>query len=96
MTSGPGSVLPPSWVCYQDGVRAYEGGDYEVAVRKFEVLAAQGMARAQYHLGAMYQQGQGVPQNDVQAFMWAILAAVAGFESAVTIQKSLMKSMLPD
>ncbi len=44
----------------------------------------------------MYQQGQGVPQNDVQAFMWLILAAVEGFESAVIIQKMLMNAMLPD
>jgi len=83
MTNGPSSVLPPSWARYQEGVRAYERGDYEGAVKQFGVLAEQGFARAQYHLGSMYQQGQGVPQNDVQAFMWLILAAVEGFESAV-------------
>jgi len=96
MTSGPSSVLPPSWARYQEGVWACERGDYEIAVKHFGVLAEQGVARAQYHLGSMYQQGQGVPQNDVQAFMWLILAAVAGFESAVIIQKMLMKAMLPD
>ena len=96
MTSGPSSVLPPSWARYQEGVRAYERGDYEGAVKQFGVLAEQGFARAQYHLGSMYQQGQGVPQNDVQAFMWLILAAVEGFESAVIIQKMLMNAMLPD
>jgi len=96
MTSGPSSVLPPSWIRYQEGVRAYEHGDYEAAVKQFETLAKQGISRAQYQLGSMYQQGQGVPQNDVQAFMWLILAAVAGFESAVTIQKSLMQAMLPN
>ena len=95
MTSGPSSVLPPSWVLYQKGVWAYERGDYETAVKHFGGLAEQGIARAQYHLGAMYQQGQGVPQNDVQAFMWLILAAMAGLESAVAIQKVLIQEMLP-
>lgn len=96
MTNGPSSVLPPSWARYQEGVRAYERGDYEGAVKQFGVLAEQGFARAQYHLGSMYQQGQGVPQNDVQAFMWLLLAAMEGFESAVIIQKMLMNAMLPN
>lgn len=30
MTSGPSSVLPPSWARYQEGVRAYEGGTSRV------------------------------------------------------------------
>ena len=96
MTSGPNSVLPPSWARYQEGVRAYESGDYEGALKQFGVLAEQGFARAQYHLGSMYQQGQGVSQNDVQAFMWLFLAAAEGIQSAVVIQKSLMQTMLSD
>lgn len=96
MTSGPSSVLPPSWVHYQKGAGAYERGDYITAAKTFEELAGQGLARAQYQLGTMYQHGQGVPQNDVQAFMWVILSAMAGFESAVAIQKDLMQRMPPD
>lgn len=96
LTLGPSSVLPPSWARYQEGVRAYERRDYEAAVTQFGALAEQGVVRAQYHLGSMYQHGQGVPQNDVQALMWAILSAVAGFESAVIIQKELMKGMPHD
>lgn len=96
LTVGPSSVLPPSWVRYQEGVRAYERGDYDTAMKQFGILAEQGVARAQYHMGSMFQHGQGVPQNDVQAFMWAILATVAGFESAVVIQKELMKGMPHD
>ena len=96
LTSGPTSVLPPSWIRYQKGMRALERGDYETAVKQFEVLAGQGLARAQYQLGAMYQQGKGVSQNDVQALMWAILAAMKGIDAAVAIQKTLIKEMPAD
>lgn len=96
LTSGPSSVLPPSWIRYQKGMRAYERGDYETAVKQLGVLAEQGIARAQYQLGAMYQQGQGVAQNDIQALMWVILAAMKGIDAAVGIQKTLIKEMPAD
>lgn len=78
------------------GSSSLRGGDFEGALKQFRVLAEQGFARAQYHLGSMYQQGQGVSQNDVQAFMWLFLAAAEGIQSAVVIQKSLIQAMLPD
>ncbi|MDA0738783.1 MAG: CBS domain-containing protein [Nitrospirae bacterium] len=93
MTSGPSSVLPPSWAYYQKGVKAYENGDYKTAMKQFGTLAEQGMARAQYHLGSMYQQGHGVAQNEIQALMWAFLAAMKGVDAAVSIQKALIKEM---
>ena len=96
MTTGPSSVLPPTWVCYQEGVRAYEQKDYTTAIKQFGLLAEQGIARAQYNLGSMYQQGQGVPQDDVQALMWSILAAVKGIDAAVSIQKTLIQDMPTD
>jgi len=37
---------------------------------------------AQYTLSLMYREGQGVPQDDVQAHMWASLAAEQGNENA--------------
>ncbi|MFM8233578.1 MAG: tetratricopeptide repeat protein [Holophagaceae bacterium] len=37
--------------------------------------ASQGNVDAQYNLGAMYANGQGVPQDDVQAVKWTRLAA---------------------
>ena len=33
-------------------------------------LAEQGDARAQHNLGLMYANGQGVPQDNVYAYMW--------------------------
>jgi uncharacterized protein len=49
--------------------------DYAQALKWYRLAAAQGHAKAQYNLGAMYGKGQGVPQNYVQALKWLTLAA---------------------
>ena len=41
----------------------------------FRQAADQGAADAQYNLGVMYGNGQGVPQDDVEAHKWSNLAA---------------------
>ena len=48
---------------FEDGNAAYERGDYTNALRLLRPLAYQGVARAQYNLGVMYDEGQGVPQD---------------------------------
>jgi len=63
---------------YQAGEDAYNRGDYETAFKKFLPLAEQGDARAQVYLGLLYEKGNGVPQNDVQAVKWYRLAAKQG------------------
>ncbi len=65
----------PAWADFQDGVAAYDRGDYTTALEEFKPLAEQGNAQAQFSLGAMYVFGQGVPQDSVQAYMWIDLAA---------------------
>ena len=53
------------------------------AVKWFRLAADQGLASAQFHLGLMYDNGQGVPQEDyVQAAKWYRLAANKGDASA--------------
>ena len=59
----------------EEGWAAFERGDYATALRLWRPLAAQGNAFAQSNLGFMYDTGQGVPQDYVQAHMWADLAA---------------------
>jgi TPR repeat protein len=44
-------------------------------VRWFRLAAEQGYARAQASLGLMYDTGEGVTQDDVQAHMWFNLVA---------------------
>ena len=51
----------------EDGVAAYESGDYAEAVKMFRLAADQGNAYAQATLGVMYAEGQGVPQDYSEA-----------------------------
>jgi TPR repeat protein len=53
--------------------------DYAEAARWFRKAAEQGDAtEAQFRLGHMYYQGQGVPQDHAQAHMWFDLAISRG------------------
>jgi hypothetical protein len=47
---------------FQKGLTAYKSGDYATALREWTPLAKQGDAFAQYNLGVMYGNGQGVPR----------------------------------
>jgi TPR repeat protein len=52
---------------FNKGVEAYEKGDYATALREWSALAEQGNAIAQWSLGVMYQNGQGVTQDYKEA-----------------------------
>lgn len=65
-----------------DGVAAYQRGDYATALQIFRSLAAQGNASAQNGLGLMYDNGQGVTQDYAEALKWYRLAAEQGNASA--------------
>ena len=45
-------------------------------------LAEQGLLRAQFNLGLMYANGEGVPENDAEAVKWFRLAAEQGLAEA--------------
>ncbi len=52
------------------GVAAYNEGNYHKAFKLFKPLAEQGDAQAQFHLGTMYYNGKGVPQDYREAEKW--------------------------
>ena len=54
----------------EDGFAAVQRGDYMAAYRLWLPLANQGDASAQFNLGLMYNKGQGVPKDYVQAHKW--------------------------
>src|SRR5271165_2127439 len=60
------------------GKQALQNGDYATALKEFLPLAEQGDAEAQYNLGVMYRDGDGVPQDDKEAVRWFRLAAEQG------------------
>jgi uncharacterized protein len=65
-----------------DGVAAYNGGDYVKAYKEFKESAALGNASAQYRLGSMYDEGQGMPKDSTEAANWYRRAADQGNASA--------------
>ena len=78
------SAAPVAAGTIDDAYAAYNSGDYKSAARLFRPLADQGNASAQYNLGLMYNNGQGVPQDYVMAHMWLNLAAARGYTTAKT------------
>ena len=67
---------------FQDAMDAANRGDAKEAVRSFRLSAAEGNEYAQYNLGHMYAEGQGVPQNYKEAFKWFRIAAEQGMPQA--------------
>ena len=63
---------------FDAGVAAYDQDDYATALQEFRPLAAQGDARAQFNLGLMYANGEGVAEDDSQATEWYRQAAAQG------------------
>src|SRR5262245_66376918 len=63
---------------FEDGLSAYERGDYVQAMNLWQPLAAQGDAPAQFNLGLMYRHGLGVPQDFEEALKWYRKAAEQG------------------
>jgi len=62
----------------EDAQAAYGRKDYASALRLWRRLADQGNAEAQYALGYMYDRGQGVSKNTVEAAKWWRLSANQG------------------
>ncbi len=75
-------VAPASGGQFDDGVAAYERGDYATAFRLMKPLAEAGYAMAQHNLDVMYDFGRGVPQSDAEALTWYRKAAETGLPEA--------------
>jgi TPR repeat protein len=85
----PAAVAGP----WEDGMAAYNRGDYVPAIQVFRGMARAGNAKAQGMLGAMYQRGQGVAKNSAHAFMWLSLAASRGDARAKAELKAVSATM---
>jgi TPR repeat protein len=68
-----------------EGVSAYERGDYSTAYEEFFQLANDGDSTAQYNLGLLYEQGLGVQYNRDKAVSWYTAAAEGGHSDAQLI-----------
>ncbi len=78
---------------WEDGMAAYNRGDYMPAIRLFRPLAEQGNAKAQNVLGVMFRKGEGVAKNPVRARMWFSLAAARGDAKAKAELREVSRTM---
>jgi TPR repeat protein/S1-C subfamily serine protease len=67
---------------FDRGLEAYHRGDYATALKEFRAGAEQGDMDAQYGLGVIYRDGQGVTEDVVEALRWFELAATQGYAMA--------------
>ena len=81
---------------WEDGMAAYNRGDYLPAIRLFRPLAENGNRKAQNVIGAMYSKGEGVQRNASRALMWFTLAAKRGDARAKARMHEVSKTMAPN
>ena len=62
----------------EEGVAAFDRGDYQTAFHFFERSASAGNVEGQIRLARLYDRGDGVPQNYSEAVKWFRLAAEQG------------------
>jgi hypothetical protein len=92
MLGGVGAFAGP----WEDGMAAYNRGDYAPAIQLFRPLAAKGNAKAQHLIGVMYHKGEGVARSSVRAFAWFSLAAAHGDGDARAKLAEVSKTMTSD
>ena len=80
---------------FEDAQVASDRGDHATALRLWRPLADQGHAGAQFHLGAMFANGRGVPQDDVQAHKWFNMAGAGGVEDGRKNRDIVATKMTP-
>lgn len=72
----------PASADFESGLEAYTVGSFEMAAREWRPLAEQGHVAAQYHLGLLYEEGQGLPQDYDMARYWYLRAAEQDYVDA--------------
>ena len=63
---------------FDEGVDAFDAGEYEEALKMLLPIAQHGDSSAQALVADMYSEGLGVPQDSIQAVDWYSKAAEQG------------------
>lgn len=77
------ALAAPAWAQQasdqsQAALKAYQARDFQTAARLWYSQASTGDAIAQYNLGRLYAQGEGVPRDMAEAYKWFALSRAAG------------------
>jgi len=75
-------AVAPVRADFDSGLSAYASGDFDTAAREFALLAAKGDKEGQYHLGLLYEEGQGVSKSYAEAVSYYTRAAKQGYVDA--------------
>lgn len=73
----------PTWAGLGDGINAFKRQEYALALHEFTQLANEGDADAQFFVGSLYQQGDGVVKNVAIAMPWLEKAAAQKHHGAL-------------
>ena len=84
----------PASEFYYDGKNTPR--DLDKALSYFEQASLQGHAMAQFQLGTMFFKGEGVPANNIQAYIVLKMAAVNGAEDALDTADMVAEQMPRD
>ena len=90
-----GFAAPAAAGPLEDADAAIRKRDYATAVRLIRPLAEQGDANAQYNLGVLYDNGLGVPQDKISAYMSLSLSAAQGRNGAAAFRDLIARRMTP-
>ena len=63
---------------FESGLKAYNEGKFKQAIEHWLPIAEEGNSNAQYNLGLMYHNGQGVKQDFDEAAKWFLYSAEQG------------------
>ena len=75
-------LVVPAWADFQAGMDAKNRGDLVKALREWRPLAEKGDARAQFYLGMLHENGDGVPEDFGKAREWYEKSAAQGDANA--------------
>ncbi|MGF1549469.1 MAG: SPOR domain-containing protein [Sphingomonadaceae bacterium] len=75
-------LAAPAPADVEDGIAAWQRGDYAAAVREWRPLAERGNADAQFNLAQAYRLGRGVTADVKEAERWYLAAARQDHEQA--------------
>lgn len=75
-------ICGPTLADRDTALRAYQQGDFARALKEWQGLAESGNAEAEFRVGVMYEQGQGIPAAPKEAANWYRKAADQAYAQA--------------
>lgn len=82
LATAAAALAGPAAASFDDGLTAFERGNYAAAYEAWRPLAESGNAEAQFYLGVLYDHGYHVPRNYQEAASWYERAADQGHSEA--------------